>query len=143
MASSPSSLARFASSNLPCVAPFSRLDSLHEVLLGGGGDDFTDQLGELCGVLRLFVGGFLPIEPDLGIAFAVSGSRHREVHADLGALAFEVGFQSFHDIGGDALRDADDVLCRPRSHAFFDLDELLFGSLAEGAFLGGFGPSWT
>lgn len=79
-----------------------------------------------------------PVQTDFGIAFAVSGAAHCEIHTDFGAFAFEVGAQTFDDVGGSALRDADDVFCRPHSRAFFLLIELLSGGFADGALFGCF-----
>ena len=56
------------------------------------------HLGELRGVLRLFIGGLLPVQADLGIALAVRDARHAEVHTDFAALAVEVGHQLVKDI---------------------------------------------
>ena len=38
-----------------------------QVLLGAVGQDVAQQLGELCGVLGLLIGGLLPVQADLGI----------------------------------------------------------------------------
>ena len=53
-------------------------------------------------------------------------ARHRQIHADFGALAVEVHFQPFDDLGIYALRNADDVFSRPDFFIFHDFRE--FGS---------------
>ena len=58
----------------------------------------AEHLGELRGVLCLFIGGLLPVQADLGIALAVRNARHAEVHTDFAALAVEVGHQLVKDI---------------------------------------------
>ncbi len=88
--------------------------------------------------------GLLPVQADLGIALAVGDAGHGQIHADLGALALEVGAQALDDLlldlGGDIraelLADADDVLGSP-AHLSLLFFELAAGDLADGAELGG------
>ena len=54
-----------------------RLNSHLEVLLRRVGYDLAEELGELGGVLSLFVSCLLPVETDLGIALSVCDSRLR------------------------------------------------------------------
>src|SRR5699024_4896833 len=74
-----------------------------EVLLGGIGHNFAQELGKLRGMLSLFVSSLLPVQADLRIALAMSNASHGQIHADLGALAVEVGAQIVHDVLGSAL----------------------------------------
>ena len=99
---------------------------------------------ELCGFLPLgfLVGRFLPVQADLGIALAVGDAGHAEVHADLGALADEVGLELLHDVLRVLLGDvvqlgahAEDVLSGQLDLAL-DLGELGAGDLADGAEFG-------
>src|SRR5699024_9291398 len=61
-----------------------------QVLLGGVGDHLAQQLGELGGMLGLFIGSLLPVQADFGVALAMGHTGHSQVHANLGALALEV-----------------------------------------------------
>ena len=120
------------------------VDAHLQVLLGAVGDDLAQQLGELGGVLGLLQRGLLPVQADLGIALAVGDAGHGQIHADLGALALEVGAQALDDLlldlGGDIraelLADADDVLGGP-AHLSLLFFELAAGDLADRAELGG------
>ena len=103
-----------------------------EVLLGGVGYDFAQQLCELRSVLSLFVSSLLPVQADLRIALAVCNARHRQVHANLGALALEVCAQILHNVFRSALRYADNMLSRPGLLAGLLL-ELLSRSMADRA----------
>ena len=103
-----------------------------EVLLGAVGDDLTEQLGKLRGVLRLFVSRLLPVQTDLGIALTVRHTRHRQIHTDLGALAHKVGAQALDDLLVDTLRNTDYVLSRPGALAAL-LVELIRTDTANGA----------
>ena len=67
-----------------------------EVLLGGIGHDFAQKFRKLGSVLRLLIRVTLVSLGDLGIALALRDARHCKVHADLGALAREVGAKPFH-----------------------------------------------
>ena len=107
-----------------------------QVLLGGVGHDLAQQLGELRSVLSLFPSGLLPIQADLRISLAVGHTGHGQVHADLGALAGEVGTQVLHDVLRSALGHADHVLSSP-AHFGALLHELRCGSMALRTFLGG------
>ena len=73
-----------------------------QILPGGSGhvglQSGAQQLGKLSGVLSLFVSGLLPVQADLGVAFAVGDPGHAQVHTDLAALAVEVGLQLLQDI---------------------------------------------
>ena len=112
-----------------------------EVLFGGIGDDFTQQLGKLSGVLGLFIGGFLPVESDFRIAFAVRNTRHRQIHAYFGAFALEVLAQTLDDFGIDTFGNADNMLGSPRrlpASAFLNLDA---GAPHWGHFSGALSPS--
>ena len=84
-----------------------------EVLLGGVGQDFAQQLSKLRSVLRFLVSRLLPVQADLRVALAVRNARHCQVHANLGALTLEVLAQALHNLLRSALRYADNVLCRP------------------------------
>ena len=90
------------------------VDAPGEVVLGGGLhvrlELGAQQLGELGGVLGLLVCSLLPVEADLGITLAVSDASHAQVHADLGALAGEVGLQLLEDVGLVLVRDLGVVL---------------------------------
>ena len=112
------------------------LDPHLQVLFGGVGDDLTQKLGELGSVLRLFVGGLFPVQADLGIALPVGHTGHGQVHANLGALAVEVGAQILHDVLGSTLGHAHHVLSGP-THLGALLHELAAGGLALGTFLRG------
>ena len=111
-------------------------DAELEVGLGGRCHDLAEHFRELGGVLRLFVSGLFPVEPDFRIALAESDAGHGEVHADLGALALEVGAESFDDFGGNAFDDADLMLGGPVQVFLDDFLELLARGLAEGTFFG-------
>ena len=86
-------------------------------------------------MLRLFPGGLLPVQADLRVALAVRNARHREIHADLRALALEVRAQVREDVLADALCNADDMLSRP-AHFLVLLLELRSRRLADRAELG-------
>ncbi len=102
-------MAQVARSNLPCSSAEFAVHAPCEVLFGGGLhvglEVFAEQLGELGGVLRLFVSGLFPVQADLGVALAVRDASHAQVHSDLGALAVEIGLQLIEDVllvlGGD------------------------------------------
>ena len=90
-------------------------------------------------MLSLFIGGLLPVQADLRIALAVGDAGHAEVHADLGALAVEVGLELVEDellvLLGDAVElraDAELMLGRELQIALDDL-ELLAGNTADRA----------
>ena len=87
-------------------ARFSRCAHL-EVLFGGVGHDFAQKFRKLCCVLRFLVSIALVSLCDLGIALALSDTRHCKVHTDLGALAREVCAQTLHDflVLDDAVTD--------------------------------------
>ena len=104
-------------------------DAHFKVLFGGIGHDFAKELRELCRVLGFLIRRLLPIEADLRVALAECDARHRKVHADLGALALEIVAKVRQDVLGHALRDADDMLRRPRHFAGLLL-ELRSGRLA-------------
>ena len=119
------------------------LDAPCQILLGGIGhvglQGAAQQLGELGGVLGFLKGGLFPVQADLGIALAMGDAGHAEVHADLGALAGEVGLELLHDVLlvflGNAVHlvgDAEDVLSG-ELHLTLDLVELGSGGLADGA----------
>ena len=90
------------------------VDAPGEVVLGGrlhvGLEVRAEELSKLRSVLRLFVGGLLPVQADLGIALAMGDARHAEVHADLAALAVEVGHHLLEDILLILFRDVGVVL---------------------------------
>ena len=58
-------------------------DTHLEVLLGGVGHDFAQQLGKLRGMLSLFISGLLPVQADLRIALTMGNASHGKIHADL------------------------------------------------------------
>ena len=93
-----SSLSSLSQVELACGSAVFGFDADSQVLLGGGGDDFAQQLCELGSVLSLFVGSLLPVQADFGIAFPVSDASHAQVHTDLGAFALEVGHQLLEDV---------------------------------------------
>ena len=103
-----------------------------EVLLGGVGDDLAQQLGELGGVLGLFERVALEGLGDLGIALALGDAGHRQVHADLAALAVEVLAQTVQNALVNVLGDADHVLAGPDQLGSLNR-ELRAGALAERA----------
>ena len=70
----------------------------------------AQELGELGGVLGLLIGGLLPVEAHLGIALAMGDAGHAEVHADLGALAGEVGVELLQDVGLVGVADVGVIL---------------------------------
>ena len=78
---------------------------------------FAQQFREPGGVVGFLEGDALVGLGDFGIALAVGGAGHGEVHADLAALAVEVHPQAFDDPGIDVLGDADDVLGSPGDRA--------------------------
>ena len=86
-------------------------------------------------MLGLLPGGLLPVQADLRITLAVRHTRHRKVHADLGALTGKVHAQPFDDLRVDALRHADNMLGRPGFSAGFHFLELIgacFAGRTEG-----------
>ena len=97
----------------------------------------AEEFGEAAGVVSLLKGIALEGFCDFGIAFAVGLARHGEVHADLGAFAFEVSLQSVPDVLGATFGHADDVLGNVYAcFVFLNFLELAGGSLALGALLG-------
>ena len=68
----------------------------------------------------------------------MSHTSHSQIHANLGALALEIGAQVFHNVLAGTLGNAYHVLSSPR-HLTALLHELLAGSLALGAELGSLG----
>ena len=102
----------------------------------------AQHLGELGSVLSLFVGGLLPVQADLGVALPMGNAGHAQIHADLAALAGEVGLQLLQDIslvlsgdvgvvGNGLLVDAE-LMLGSQLALFHDL-ELRTGELADGA----------
>ena len=69
----------------------------------------ANELGEAAGVVCLFESIALECFGDFGIALTVCLTRHGEIHAHLGAFAFEVSLQTFHDVFGATFGNADDV----------------------------------
>ena len=59
---------------------------------------FAEELCELRSVLRLFIGGLLPVQADFGIALAVGNAGHAEIHTDLAALAGKVGLELIENV---------------------------------------------
>ena len=116
-----------------------------QVLLGGVGDDFAQELGKLGGVLGLLQAGLLPIQADLGIALAVSYTGHSQVHTHLTALALKVGAQTVDDLLAHFLGD---IVAEGLAYAYHMLgspglillllDKLIRTHMAHGA-LGGRG----
>ena len=99
----------------------------------------AEKLCELCSMLSLFIGGLLPVQADLRIALAVGDAGHAEGHADLRALAAEVGLELVEDellvLFGNAVElraDAEFMLGRELQIALDDL-ELLAGNTADRA----------
>ena len=89
-------------------------------------------------MLGLLEGVALERVRDLGIALALRLTAHREVHADLRALAREVHAETLHDLLVQTLRGTDDVLARPGHLAFGGLLEKLgAGAAALRAAVGG------
>ncbi len=64
-------------------------------------------------MLGLFPGDPLVGFADLRVAFALGLTAHRQVHADLGALAGEVHLQPLDDLGVDILGHSDAMLISP------------------------------
>ena len=117
-----------------------------QVLLGGslhvGLQILAQQLSELGSVLSLFPGSLFPVQADLGVALAVGNAGHAQVHADLGALALEVGHQLLEDVLLVGIGDVgvvldglgvDAVLVLSGQLALFHDLELGTGDLAQGA----------
>ncbi len=113
-----------------------RFDALFKIDFRGRADEFTEKFTEFCGVFGFLKCRFFPIKTDFGIAFAVCRSCHCKIHTDFGAFAFEVCFQTFVDVLGDALSDADDVFCRPNFFCAVILDKFDAGATALRAFFG-------
>ena len=107
-----------------------------KVLFGGRADEFAEKFAEFCGMLSLFKCSLFPVKTDLGIAFAVSGSCHCKIHTHFGAFAFEVGFETFIDVLGDALTDADDVFGSPNFLFAVVFDKFATRAAALGASFG-------
>ena len=103
-----------------------------QILLGGVGDHFAQQLSELGGVLCLLIGGLFPVQADFGIALPVSHTGHGQIHTHFGALALKVGAQAFLDLLGNIGSDANYVFGSPGA-GVFHLLELFTGDLALGA----------
>ena len=74
------------------------------------GQNLTQQLCKLGGVLGLLKGIALPRLGDLGVALAVGNAAHGQIHTDLAALAVEVLAQTLLDLLGNILGDADNML---------------------------------
>ena len=87
-------------------------------------------------MIGLLVGVALVCLSDLGIALTLSHTGHCQIHADLAALALEVGAQAIDDLLRNALSlaDAHDVLGDIGVAGL--LDESGSGSLADRALLG-------
>ena len=120
------------------------LDPHLQVLLGGVGHHIAQQLSKLGSVLGLFQSGPAPILTNLGIALTICHAGHGQIHADLSALAGEVGVQTVDDLlldlGGNRLAEglahADHMLGSPAQLTLL-LGELGGGNTALGALLGG------
>ena len=84
-----------------------------EIFFGGRADKFSKKFAEFCCVFCFFKCGFFPVKTDFGITFTVCGSCHCEIHADFGAFAFKVPFETVVDVFGDVLTDADDMFGSP------------------------------
>ena len=108
-----------------------------DVLLGRVGEDLAEKLRELGGVLGLLESVALERLGDLGIALALGLAGHREIHADLGALAGEVILEALSNLGVIDLAGAYGVLARPDLLARLDslLLELGAGNSALRALL--------
>ena len=50
-----------------------------QVLLGGVGDHLAQQLGELGGMLGLFIGSLLPVQADFGVALTMGHAGHSQM----------------------------------------------------------------
>jgi len=118
-------------------APLS-LSAQLQVLLGGGGNNLAQQLGELGSMLGLFPGIALEGLGHFGVAIAVSLTAHGQVHANLGALAVEIHAKALDDAGVNTLGHAHTMLVRIGLLFAHEL-ELALGSLALGAEFRSFG----
>ena len=110
------------------------LNSHLQILPGGIGNHFAQQLSELRGMLSLFISSLLPVQADLRIALSVSNSCHCKIHTNFRALAGEIGSQIFHDIFACALSNSYNVLGSPFHRSGLS-SELLSGSAADRALL--------
>src|SRR5699024_7397308 len=96
------------------------------------------------------IGGLLPVQANLGIALAVGNAGHAQIHADLGALAVEVGHQLLEDVLLVLLADVGVILhslgidtvlvLSSQLHLALHLIELGTGGLADRAELRGILP---
>ena len=108
------------------------IDTHLQVLLGGVGQDFAQQLCELGGVIRFLQSSSVIVITDFRIAFTESLTAHSQIHTDFRALALKVGAQISDDILRSSLRDADNMLGSPDQLTGLCV-ELFLRSLADGA----------
>jgi hypothetical protein len=111
-----------------------------QVLLGGVGDDLAQHLGKLRSMLGLFKTGLVVVVADFGITLAVCHAGHGQIHADLGALAGEVGAQAFLDVLGTSLAMPTTCSAAQVISSFCSVN-LEPGTPHWGHFSGGFSPS--
>ena len=84
-----------------------------KIFFGGRADKFAEKFAEFCSVFCFFKCGFFPVKTNFGITFTVCRSCHCEIHADFGAFAFKVCFETVVDVFGDVLTDANDMFGSP------------------------------
>ena len=87
-------------------------------------------------MLGLLQSGPAPVLADLGVTLAVGHTGHGQIHANLGALALEVGAQALDDLRINALGYAHDMLGGP-GHLALLLHKLVGADAALGALLRG------
>ena len=107
-----------------------------KIFFSGRADKFAEKFAEFCSVFCFFKCCFFPVETDFGITFAVCCSCHCKIHTHFGAFAFEVGFETFVDVLGDALTDADDVFGSPNFLFAVIFDKFATRAAALGASFG-------
>ncbi len=92
---------------------------------------FAEKLSELGCMLCLLEGETPEGLANLRISLTIGLTRHGKIHADFGALALEVGAESFHDFLIFNYAVSDVVLASPlRLCAFLDFYEFLLRSTA-------------
>ena len=128
----------------PAVAPFSASTRISRFFLVESVTTSPSSSANLAACSASSRAALLPVLADLGIALAIGHAGHGQIHADLGALAGEVGVQAVDDllldlsgnIRAKGLAHAHNVLGSPAQLALL-LGELGAGNTALGALLGG------
>jgi len=133
------SLSLLGNFHLTCAGTSLGFHALLEVCLGVP-NTFANQFGETAGVVSLFESITLESFSDFGIALAVGLAAHGQIHAYLGAFAFEVGLQAFPYFGITTLGNADLMFgYELQITVLFQLFELASGNFALRAAFRGFG----